>query len=293
MIHSMTGFGRGQSSAQGITVSAELKSVNGRYMDISFYIPPEIQDKELAMKEQIQNKISRGKLNISLRVDKVNTSQPGIVINTKLAESYKKLLDKLRHETLLEEPITLQDIMQFDDIFVSRERDEETAQAIWEISSKALDEALDQLIKMRAQEGRQLQKDLNKRSDSIRNTMNRIQEISEGRTKEARDELLKRIRKLVNDQALDEERLEMEVAVLVDKMDITEELVRTQAHVKFFKEALENDEPVGRRLKFLAQEMNREINTIGSKANSTEISLHIVRAKESLEQIREQIANVE
>jgi uncharacterized protein (TIGR00255 family) len=289
----MTGFGSGQSSAQGITVSAELKSVNGRYLNISFYIPPEIQDKELAIKEKIQKKISRGKLNVILRVDKVSTSQPGIAINTELAESYKKLLDELRHTALVNEPITLQDLMQFEDIFVSRQQDEETMQAIWEVSSKALEKALSQLIEMRAQEGHQLQKDLSKRADSIADTINKIQQISEGRTEEIRKDLLQRIQTLMDDKNLDEGRLEMEVAILADKMDITEELVRTQSHIKFFKEALENDEPVGRRLKFLAQEMNREINTIGSKANNTEISQLIVNAKESLEQIREQIANVE
>ncbi len=289
----MTGFGSGQSSAQGITVSAELKSVNGRYLNISFYIPPEIQDKELAIKEKIQKKISRGKLNVILRVDKVSTSQPGIAINTELAESYKKLLDELRHTALVNEPITLQDLMQFEDIFVSRQQDEETMQAIWEVSSKALEKALSQLIEMRAQEGHQLQKDLSKRADSIADTINKIQQISEGRTEEIRKDLLQRIQTLMDDKNLDEGRLEMEVAILADKMDITEELVRTQSHIKFFKEALENDEPVGRRLKFLAQEMNREINTIGSKANNTEISQLIVNAKESLEQNREQIANVE
>jgi uncharacterized protein (TIGR00255 family) len=289
----MTGFGSGQSSARGITVSAELKSVNGRYLNISFYIPPEIQDKELAIKEQIQKKISRGKLNVVLRVDKVSTSQPRITINTELAESYKRLLDELRHTALLNEPITLQNLMQFEDIFVSRQQDEETMQVIWKVSSKSIEKALDQLIEMRAQEGRQLQKDLSQRADSIANTINKIQKISEGRTEEARNDLLQRIQALMDDKNLDEGRLEMEVAILADKMDITEELVRTQSHIKFFKEALENDEPVGQRLKFLAQELNREINTIGSKANNTEISRLVVNAKESLEQIREQIANVE
>lgn len=293
MIHSMTGFGRGQCSAKGITVSAELRSVNNRYLNISFYIPQEIQDKELAMKEQIQEKITRGKIDVTIKVDKTGLREPGITINTNLAKSYKKILDELRNTTELREPVTLSDLIQFDEIFVSREQDEETMQVIWEMSQKALTEALNHLIEMRVQEGRQLQKDLNKRADFIANRIDKIQKVCEGRTEKIRDELLEQIQTLVDEKDVDEERLEMEVAILVDKMDITEELVRTQSHIKFFKEALDNSEPTGRRLKFLAQEMNREINTIGSKANSTEISQQVVSAKENLEQIREQIANVE
>jgi uncharacterized protein (TIGR00255 family) len=293
MVHSMTGFGSGQSSAQGMTASVELKSVNSRYLNISFYIPPEVQDKELAMKELIQKDISRGKINVNLEIDKTEAQQPEIAINKELAKSYKNLLDELRRVTELDEPITLLDLIQFEEIFVAREEDEKTLQTIWKACKKALDKALADLLKMRAQEGKQLQNDLRKRADSIADKMDKIQEIYAGRPEEIRDKLKEKIDSLMEENNLDEERLEMEVAILVDKMDITEEIVRTQSHIKFFKEALENNEPVGRRLKFLAQELNREINTIGSKANSSEISRHIVSAKEALEQIREQIANVE
>jgi uncharacterized protein (TIGR00255 family) len=289
----MTGFGRGEASDNDIAVTAELRSVNSRYLDISFYIPQEIQEKEVALKKQIQKKINRGKVNLSIRIDRAHIGQPDITVNPELAKGYKELLDELRHKAQLTEPIVLQDLMQFEEIFVSRGKDEKTVQTIWDNSQKALDEALDQLIAMRAQEGQHLQEDLNERAGYIAAEMEKVRKLSEGRADEARDALLKRIGKLVDDETLDEERLEMEVAVLVDKMDVTEELVRLQSHIKFFKEALENDETVGRRLKFLTQEINREINTIGAKANSSEISQHVVGAKESLEQIREQIANVE
>lgn len=293
MIHSMTGFGRGQHSAKGMTAAAEVKSVNSRYLNISFYIPKEIQDEELALKKQIQERIDRGKINVNIEIDKTGAARPEVDINPGLAKSYKDLLDKLRQTANLEEPITLQDLTQFEEIFVSREQDEETTQTIRKICEEALAQALEQLVETRTEEGSQLQNDLRERADFIENVVHKVQHLSEGRAEQARDELLERIGKLVDDQTLDEERLEMEVAVLVDKMDITEELVRTEAHLKFFKEALEKDEPIGRRLKFLAQEMNREINTIGSKANSSNISQHVVQAKEALEQIREQIANVE
>lgn len=293
MIHSMTGFGRGHASSDGISVTAELKSVNSRYLDISFRIPQEIRERELAIKEYLQENINRGKLNFNIRVDKTDTGQPEIAINPKLAKGYKTMLEELRQTTHIDEPLSIRDLIQFDEIFVTREQNEEVIDTIWELSQKALQEAVNQLVAMRAREGKQLENDLSNRIDHIEDKMAKVKELTEGRAEKVRNQLLERINKLVDDDTLDNDRLEMEVAVLVDKMDITEEIVRLQSHVKFFKEALESEEAVGRRLKFLAQEMNREINTIGSKANDTEISQHVVRAKESLEQIREQVENVE
>lgn len=293
MIHSMTGFGRGHATSDGISVTAELKSVNSRYLDISFRIPQEIREQELTLKEYLQDNINRGKLNLGIRIDKTDTGRPEIAINPKLAKGYKTMLEELRQTTQIDEPLTIRDLTQFDEIFVSREQDEEVINTIWELSQKALEKAVDQLVAMRAREGKQLENDLNNRIDHIEGKMAQVKKLTDGRAEKVRDQLRERINKLVEDDTLDNDRLEMEVAILVDKMDITEEIVRLQSHVKFFKEALQSDETVGRRLKFLAQEMNREINTIGSKANDTDISQHVVRAKESLEQIREQVENVE
>lgn len=293
MIHSMTGFGRGQASSSNIAITAEAKSVNSRYLDISFRMPKEIQDKELALKELIQAKISRGNVNVNVRINKAETSQPEIAINPELAKGYKGLLEELRDVAQIDTAVSLRDLTKFEEIFVSRERDEKVLQTIWELSKEAADKALDQLVAMRAKEGKQLEKDLLQRVEDIESKMKEVKTLTNGRADEVRAKLLERIQKLVDDDTLDNERLEMEVAILVDKMDITEEIVRLQSHIKFFKEALKSDETVGRRLKFLSQEMNREINTIGSKANNSEISQQVVHAKESLEQIREQVENVE
>lgn len=293
MIHSMTGFGRGHATSDGISVTAELKSVNSRYLDISFRIPQEIREQELAIKEYLQEQISRGKLNLVIRIDKTDTGQPEIAINSKLAKGYKTMLEELRQTTHIDEPLTIKDLTQFDEIFVTRKQDEEVINTIWELGQKALRKAANQLVEMRAREGKQLENDLDNRINHIENKMAKVKELTDGRAEKVRDQLLERIHKLIDDDTLDNDRLEMEVAILVDKMDITEEIVRLQSHVKFFKEALKSNDTVGRRLKFLAQEMNREINTIGSKANDTDISQHVVRAKESLEQIREQVENVE
>lgn len=293
MIISMTGFGRGDASSEGISITVEAKSVNSRYLDLSLRLPQSIQDKELELKEIVQSRINRGKINLNVRINKAETGEPDVKINPKLVAGYKKLLDKLREAAEIEQEVTLKDLMQFNDLFMSREEDEETLETIWEVTKEAAEEALDQLIKMRKQEGKQLEEDLINRVDHIKAKMDKVQELTDGRADEVRKNLLERIHNLIDEDLIDKDRLELEVAVLVDKMDITEEIVRLQSHIKFFKEAINQDESVGRRLNFLSQEMNREINTIGSKANNSEISQHVVHAKESLEQIKEQIQNVE
>lgn len=293
MIISMTGFGRGEATDEGISITVETKSVNSRYLDISLRLPQSLQDKELEVKEIVQERINRGKINVNVRINKAETGEPDVQINPKLVEGYRRLLDRLREAAHIEQEITLSDLLQFNDIFISREEDEQTLETIWNLTRRATGQALDQLVKMRAQEGSQLKEDLINRVNHIDAKMEIVQKLTDGRAEEARDKLLERIRSLVDEDLIDKDRLELEIAVLVDKMDITEELVRLQSHVKFFKEAVEHEDSVGRRLNFLSQEMNREINTIGSKANSSEISQHVVHAKESLEQIKEQIQNVE
>ncbi len=293
MIISMTGFGRGESSEGGLSVSAEIKSVNSRYLDISLRLPQALQEKELAIKELIRERVSRGKFSVTVRLDQADTGRPEVTFNPRLVRGYKEMLEELREAADIEKPVTLGELMTFEEIFVARERDPSTLQAIWELSREALAEALENLVEMRRKEGSQMENDLKERVDRIDGLLDKITGLTEGRAEDARRKLLERIDSLVSDDTLDRERLEMEVAVLVDKMDITEEIVRLQSHIKFFREALGREEAVGRRLNFLSQEMNREINTIGSKANHSEISRHVVHAKENLEQIREQIQNIE
>lgn len=293
MITSMTGFGRGEASSEGISVMVELKTVNSRYLDISLRLPKIIQEQELEFKELLQQFLERGKVNVNIRIDKANTGKPEVTFNKKLVRGYKEMLKELSDAAGIDESIRLSDLMQFNDLFESREEDEETQQLIWELTQKATRKALTMLMDMRRQEGTQLENDLLQRINDIEEKLDTVLEITNGRAEETRNQLLERIDELVESDKLDEDRLEMEVAVLVDKMDITEEIVRTQSHIKFFRKAVKNEESVGRRLNFLSQEINREINTIGSKANDSEISQHIVQAKESLEQIREQVQNVE
>lgn len=293
MITSMTGFGRGEASSDGISVTVELKTVNSRYLDISLRLPQIIQEHELKLKELLQDYLNRGKVNVNIRIDKADTGEPEVTFNENLARGYKEMLNKLRDAANIEQSVSLRDLMQFNDLFEAREEDEETRQEVWKLTQKAAKQAAESLRKMRRKEGGQLEKDLLQRVNHIEEMLNIVKKKTDGRAAETKEQLLKRINDLIDSDKIDDDRLEMEVAVLVDKMDITEEIVRTQSHVKYFREAVKNEESVGRRLNFLSQEINREINTIGSKANDSEISQYVVQAKESLEQIREQVQNVE
>lgn len=293
MIISMTGFGRGEASENGITATVEVKSLNSRYLDISIRLPQRLQDKELEVKELVQKNINRGKLNISVYITEAEAGEPTIKIDEKKVKGYAKILNDLKEAAGINEPVSIRDFTQFSDVFVNQEEDEKVIERKWELVEHALSQALESLLKMRTQEGSQLKNDLRDRIDLIDKNIEIIIKETNGRAQETRDKMHERIKNLIDEDQIDPERLEMEVAILVDKMDVTEEIVRLRSHLKFFIEAVEQPDPAGRQLNFLTQEINRELNTIGSKANNSEIAQYVVRCKEALEQIREQVQNVE
>ena len=293
MITSMTGFGRGESTSNGFSVTVEIKTLNSRYLDISLRLPQSLQDKEITLKESVQKKLTRGKANLNINVEKTNKKQTDISLNSGLVEAYSELLGELKSAAGISEPIQLRDIMQFNNVFETKKEDQKDVEVIWDCTTKALDIALKNLNSMRVKEGQELKSDLESQVTGIASMLETITKLSEGRAPEVREKLHTRIQKMVTEESLDPDRLEMEVALLVDKMDINEEVIRLQSHLKFFLEALEAEESVGRRLNFLCQEINRELNTIGSKANDSKIAHHVVLGKEKLEQIREQVQNIE
>lgn len=293
MITSMTGFGRGEASAGGFYITAEIKTLNSRYLDISVRLPQTISHKELAFKEFIQTDISRGKVNVNIYVDKASKSQPDITFNSDLVKSYGVMLNQIRIEADIDGSVELRDLLRFDDIFETRKEDEEEIEKIWEGALDAVKSALQNLNKMRRKEGTELKDDLTTQINGISEMLKEIVTLTDDRAPEIREKLHSRIKSMVSEDSFEPERMEMEIALLVDKMDINEEVVRLQSHLKFFLEALEAEEPVGRRLNFLCQEINRELNTIGSKASDSTIAHHVVLGKEKLEQIREQVQNIE
>lgn len=293
MIKSMTGFGRGESSSNGFQVTVEIKTLNSRYLDISIRLPQSIHEHEFDIKEEIQKKLSRGKAHVNVNVEKTDQMSPDITYNEQLIKAYTEMLQKVKNLAGIEEPIQLDDLLRFDNIFESEEEDEEDIEHIWHCTQSALNHALNLLNEMREQEGKELSNDLKELIEGISEIVETVKGLSEKRAPEVREKLQTRISSIINDEKIDPERLEMEVALLIDKMDINEEIIRLQSHLKFFLEALENDEPVGRRLNFLSQEINRELNTIGAKSNDSTIAHHIVLGKEKLEKIREQVQNIE
>jgi len=293
MIKSMTGFGRGEHSSNGFQITVELKTLNSRYLDLSIRTPKSIQHKEIDIKEIIQKQLSRGKVHISINIEKKDDENPTIKFNSAMVKAYGKMLEQIKFLANIQEPISVHDILRFDDIFEHDPIEEDKVNEIWTCTKAALDDALSMLNQMRIQEGAELKKDLIRQVNGISEMLVEVTALSDDRIPEVREKLQQRIKALVGDDKFDPERLEMEIALIADKMDINEEVIRLQAHLKFFLEALASEESVGRTLNFLCQEINRELNTIGSKANDSAIAHHIVLGKEKLEQIREQVQNIE
>jgi uncharacterized protein (TIGR00255 family) len=293
MIISMTGFGRGEATENGFNATVELKTLNSKFLDVSMRLPQQLQHKELELKEVFQKSIKRGKLNVNVNFSEKDNLDSRFEIDFDKVKSYTKILNKVREVAGISKLLTIKDITNFSDIFISKEESEQAVEVKWKLVLKATEIAILKLMQMRQQEGEQLKNDLITRVSNIQASVAQILILTEGRSDEVRRKLKERIRQLIEEENIDKERLELEVVLLADKMDITEETVRLVAHLKFFLEAIEQPEPAGRRLNFLTQEINRELNTIGSKANDSKIAHHVVRAKEMLEQIREQIQNVE
>ena len=293
MLESMTGFGRAEYNASGIRVLAEAKSVNNRYTDTSFRLPQELTNYESRLKDVVLKYIERGKINITIELELQDEELINIQLNNSAANAYRKLLEDLRSQIKIEEPIRLEHFLQFDDIITGRSVGEEEQKRILEVAETALENACKELSEMRIKEGERLKKDLQERIDQIAEHRDNVAELADKRIPEARTKLNERLQMLLDDPAkLEQDRLEQEVAILADRLDISEEVVRLESHLHFFKQSMGADKSSGRKLNFLVQEIHREVNTIGSKANNAEISHHVVEMKEILENIREQVQNI-
>ncbi len=293
MIESMTGYGRGEATHNGITFSVEVRSVNNRFLEVSSRLPKTLAQRENEIKEIVRAKIQRGKITVNASsLQETNDVLP-IRIDTKAAKSVVKILNDLRKATKIKESVKLEHVLRFSEIFETLDS-EETNEDEWRAFEKALVLSLSDLKTMRQKEGAELAKDLKARVLGIEQRLDEIEVISIQRIPEERVRLHERIALLVEDpKIISKERLELEIALLSDKLDVTEECVRFRSHNKFFLEALNNGDSAGRKLNFLIQEMNREANTIGSKINEITITHHVVAIKEELERIREQLQNLE
>lgn len=292
MLSSMTGYGRSEVTKQGVTVTVELRSVNNRFLEVTARLPRSLSLRENEIKELVRRKALRGKVNLLVSIERENGGDIPLRINTAAARGYYKLLNELRKTVKLKEKVRLEHLLHFTEV-IEQEETEREDDGEWAVVQEALDAALDGLSEMRRQEGRELEKDFRHRIGILEDYLTRVEELSKQQVPAERARLRERIKELLESETVDEGRLETELAILADRLDVTEECVRFRSHNKFFLEALDAPESAGRKLNFLIQEMNREANTIGSKSGDTAIAHLVVHMKEELEKVREQLQNIE
>lgn len=292
MLRSMTGYGRGRYENDSREYIVEIKSVNNRYSDISIKIPRSISPLEDYIKKMISKAITRGKVEVFITFTNNSEKGKNIKINDKLAKIYIEEMRKLAIETNISSNIEVIDVMKMPEI-LNISIDEEDEEIIKDELEKATREAIENFIKMREAEGEKIAEDLRKRVAFITEKINKINEISTGLVKEYIVKLEKRINELLRPDVVDEARLAQEVVIYSDKCSIEEEITRLKSHIFQLLDLLNSETANGKRIDFLIQEMNRETNTIGSKANNLEITNYVVDIKTEIENIREQIQNVE
>jgi uncharacterized protein (TIGR00255 family) len=290
---SMTGYGRGECAQDGVKVTVELSSVNRKSGEITLNLPRDLEPLEAQVRDEINKRISRGRLNAKITVHSAGTEMAASRVNADLAAAYAREFSRLAAELKLEGGVTLEMLMRAPGVLEVVE-DATDSDKLWPPVRMALQQALDALVKMREREGEHLAKDLMARMATIKEAAQRIGQQAPQVQTQYRERLLERVRQAgLEGIAPDDERLLKEVVLFADRTDITEELTRLQSHFQQFADCLKAKEPVGRTLDFLSQEMNREINTIGSKAQDAVISRDVVTVKAELERFREQVQNVE
>ena len=292
MIKSMTGFGRSKYENEEREYTVEIKSVNNRYSDISIKMPRNLSSLEEKIKKQITTAISRGKIDVFITF--INNSEKGkdIKINTELAKMYIKELKQLAKEGEIIDNINVTEVIRLPEVLnISLENDDE--ELILSELTVCTKNAIDSFIAMRETEGLKIKEDLQNRINIISKKIDKINSISTGLVEEYVKKKKKRINDILKTSVVDETRLAQEIVIYSDKCSIEEEITRLRSHILQFTNLLETSGPIGKKLDFLVQEMNRETNTIGSKANSLEITNLVVDLKTEIENIREQIQNIE
>ena len=292
MLKSMTGYGRAKYEIDSREYIVEIKSVNNRYSDISVKMPRNISFLEENIKKLIASAITRGKVEIFITFNNNSNKCRSIEINKELAKKYIEEMKRLAEETNIDSNIEVIDVMKMPDILnITLDKDDESL--ITEELIKCTTEAIDNFIRMREIEGEKIKEDLETRINSIAEKIEKISSISTGLVEEYIIKLKKRINDLLQPNFVDESRLAQEIVIYSDKSSIEEEVTRMKSHIAQFLMLLEKSNSNGKKIDFLIQEMNREINTIGAKANCLDITKYVVEVKTELENIREQIQNIE
>ena len=292
MIKSMTGFGRCEVAKGERKITVEMKSVNHRYLDVSIKMPKKLNFFEAAIRSELKNYIQRGKVDVFITYEDLTETNVCVKYNKELASEYMKYLTQMAEDFSLDNDIRVSTLSRYPEVLGMEEQtvDEEE---LWQLLAEAIDGAAEKFVETRIKEGENLKSDLIGKLDGMLTHVDYITERSPQIISEYRQKLEEKVKELIDDVKVDESRLLMEVTIFADKVCVDEELVRLRSHIETTKENLVQGGSIGRKLDFIAQEMNREANTILSKANDLEISNRAIELKTEIEKVREQIQNIE
>lgn len=292
MIRSMTGFARGQFESASYLAEVELRSVNHRYQDVRVRVPSSLVQLEAKIRNEVSSRVKRGKVDVSVRLKPKEDSTYQLELDRPLIEDFVKVARELGQQLDVGGELTLSDLVGFHPGFSVKERDLSSGDGAWKALEPALEQALDEYDRMSRTEGQQLAADIDRRVLSIAEHIDAIEGLSTASKEKKRQEILDRIKEL-SGTGIEPSALAIEVARLVERSDITEELTRFRSHVTLWREAVRAEGPCGKKLDFIIQEMNREVNTIGSKCQDAAITESVIAIKSELERIREQVQNIE
>ncbi|BAG08073.1 YicC/YloC family endoribonuclease [Finegoldia magna] len=289
---SMTGFGSSSLELEDCSIDIEIKSVNNRYLDFNFSMPSYLNFMLEDMKSLIKNKLKRGRVDVYIKIKKYQLAVDSVDINYELAQKIKEKLDSLNENLDMKSDINVRDLLKYDDVmsFTYKDLDNEF---LHDNILKVLNEAVNKIYSMRSTEGDNLREDLSTNLSKIEEEISKISSLTENSVKEYRENLFNKISELLDEEKIDKDRMYLEVALMADKVDINEELKRFDSHIVQFKSAMDMKDCIGRKLDFIIQEMNREINTISSKSNDENISVCVIEVKSLIEKLREQVQNIE
>lgn len=292
MVYSMTGYGKGNAVLNGKDITVEIKSVNHRYFEYSSRMSRFFSFLDDKIKKQINETVSRGKVEVSLLIKNVEQSDTVVEADVALAKSYYDALCKISDELGLEKPEDVSVIARYEGVLTQNKNEEDTQQLAEDVS-KVVALALDEFMKMKKAEGEKLYDDVMQRLTAIENIVGEIETIAPLRTQKYQDRLYQKLQTILQDTQIDSQRILTEAAIFADKVAVDEETVRLRSHIAQYRDILSGDARQGRKLDFLTQELNREANTIGSKSNDLDVTRKVVDIKSEIEKIREQIQNME
>ncbi|MDH4038073.1 MAG: YicC family protein [Candidatus Krumholzibacteria bacterium] len=291
MLISMTGFGTGEATSGGSTVSVEIRSVNHRFLDLAFKLPRVLQNREQDIKDLVRARLARGRVSITMSVESAAAGR-AVTINEAALEQYLKQLRDFAKRHGLDERVSLDALMQLPEVVMVKETDP-AEDVLWPLVEEGLNAALESCTRMRLEEGRALEKDLTERMALIGRTVDTIESMAPAVAKKQIETLRKRVAQLAGDIKVSEDRIAAEIVMLGDRTDITEEITRLKSHLAQFNKTISDGGEVSKKMTYLLQEMHREATTIGSKAADSEVIQHVVVLKEETEKLREQVQNLE